>query len=861
MVLWVFALLGTVTVGAAAAEAPVLKELSATGSAEMLRNAGFENAEGDQAAAWGPYGDGYRRVAAEGRQGSSAILCENATAEGRAGAQQGVILNRTRPAPLLVTGWSKAENVSGTSNPSYSLYVDLTYADGTPLWGQSYAFATGTHDWERAEILIVPEKPIASLNIHCLFREHSGRVWFDDISIREMDPGEHGTVFDGRPVEPGSLPRAGRSRTLSTRNGLSLRYDEQSGRVAGLSLNRRALSVRSAPGGFLVRDVAAGPAVHAFTAGRCAPLGLSLTAQATAKEDHLVIEGTVRDETGKDRAITLFFAVPFPRQGGTWHDDARRAQKLVAGDYMTTSSIGAGATGSMSRYPWACVTGPAGGLALGIDMDKPAQYRLFYNADLQVLVLAYDLALVPDTKQFPSAAPFRFVVYPVDSDWGFRSAAERYQRIFPEFYTVRSKEQGIWMPFTDVSTVQGWEDFGFRYHEGNNNVPFDDQANVLSFVYTEPSTYWMPMPKEMPRTIEAALAELKRLAAEGNPTQKQWATAALSALIYDREGRPQVQFLDTPWCDGAVWSLCCLPGIPSEPNAATLHWNEEVRKSRYSPEANGVLDGEYLDSLEGYVTADLNYRREHFAAVQAPLTFDTRTRQPAIHKSLAVWEFTRYMAADVHRMGKLMFANSVPYRFSFLTGYLDVMGTETDWLYTGKWQPLDDATLLQFRTLSGAKPYLFLMNTDYDKLVPELVERYFLRCLFYGMYPSMFSHNASENPYWGKPEWYNRDRALFKRYIPVIRRVGEAGWQPVAQARCENAYVERFGPGEDGATFLTLLNPTDQALDAELRLEPGLPAAALVDILSGERFPVTNGRARVPLGADGVRPLEVKRAE
>lgn len=62
------------------------------------------------------------------------------------------------------------------------------------------------------------------------------------------------------------------------------------------------------------------------------------------------------------------------------------------------------------------------------------------------------------------------------------------------------------MPFTDVSTVAGWEDFGFRYHEGNNNVGWDDAHGVLSFRYTEPMTWWMSMDPALPRTLAEACA-------------------------------------------------------------------------------------------------------------------------------------------------------------------------------------------------------------------------------------------------------------------------------------------------------------------------------------------------------------------
>ena len=125
-----------------------------------------------------------------------------------------------------------------------------------------------------------------------------------------------------------------------------------------------------------------------------------------------------------------------------------------------------------------------------------------------------------------------------------------------------------------------------------------------------------------------------------------------------------------------------------------------------------------------------------------------------------------------------------------------------------------------WRTMSGAKPYLLLMNTDYDRFTPELVEKYFNRCLFYGMWPGFFSHNAADNPYWQNPKWYNRDRPLFKKYLPQIKRVAEAGWQPVTGATCDNEKIlcERFGSNEKGEVFYTAFNDTTQAQAGTLRI-------------------------------------------
>ena len=146
-------------------------------------------------------------------------------------------------------------------------------------------------------------------------------------------------------------------------------------------------------------------------------------------------------------------------------------------------------------------------------------------------------------------------------------------------------------------------------------------------------------------------------------------------------------------------------------------------------------------------------------------------------------------------MDRLMMANSTPIRLCWLAPWLEVMGTEMDWNPNGKWQPMSDAELLYRRALCKGKPFCFLMNTRFEDFSHELVERYMKRSLAYGMFPGFFSHNASEGHYFTRPDLYNRDRPLFKKYVPLCRRVAEAGWEPVTRATSndEHVYVERFG--------------------------------------------------------------------
>lgn len=789
----------------------------------LIANGSFESDRNSRLVSWQQAPQGMSVADGQGRTGGRALVCESTAGTGWYGASQTIVLNREMPRPMVIRGWSRAQDVGGSADSGYSIYVDLIYSDGTPLWGQTGNFRCGTHDWEKREFFIFPEKPVRSLTLHCLFRGHAGRAWFDDVSAEEIGAPSGTALFQGVPVElpqPTSVPGIAGVVTNVLRRGQN-------------SSTRQL--VQAAGGDFSARDVAARSDFVRFKDDTCGELKLKLESVWEHREGHLSVSGKVLDEAGADRAVTFMFTLPVEAKGLYWGDDVRHARVIQGdGEYVNTVNVRCGATGTMSLYPVAAIWDDSHGLALALDMAKPGVCRLGYHAGLERLFIAYDFGLVHDTQCLPGGAEFRFVLYGFDPAWGFRSAWDKLMRIFPDYFEVRAREHGLWMPFTDVSKVPGWEDFGFKFHEGDNNVVWDDAHGVLSFRYTEPMTWWMSMKPGVPRTADSALSVLNAVATGNDGRNRSMAEAARLAVMHDEAGQPCLLFRKEPWCDGAVWSLnpnpwlgssaAGEPGLPytNQPlNAATVHWNDRIKERLYGQGARGRRDGEYLDSLEGYVTAELNFRREHFRYSTVPLTFDTASARPALFKGLAVFEFTKWISDDVHRMAKLAFANSVPYRFTFLCPWLDVMGTETDWLSGNRYQPPSDSIMSLRRTMAAGKPYLLLMNSDYDKFTPERVERYFQRALFYGMWPGFFSHNAADNPYWQNPKWYERDRPLFRRYIPVVRRVSEAGWQPVSRARSDNPqiWVERFGPDSGGSVSITLFNATDTPQSGKLAIE------------------------------------------
>lgn len=746
---------------------------------------------------WRPWQKGFVRQ-------DGHFFCDNGTdASAQRGASQTVVLNQTRPEPIVAVAWSKAEGVTGGADNNYALYLDLVYADGTYLWGQTAPFATGTHDWQRRQVLVLPEKPVRSLSCHLLLREHGGKAWFRDPELRVISAPEGACTFDGVPITVASPARTG----------------------------------------FQVRDVAAG---SDFVRIDREALGLKLDWKETTEAGATFVDATLTDTTGKDRAIALVYAVPVTPQGLRWLQQPRQTLDVEPmREYVHASQFRVGG-GRLSYYPFGAVSDDGRGTALGIDMARPAFYRVGYHAGTGELFLTYDIGLAPEKP----AARVRFCRFEFDAAWGFRSALAKYYQIFPDHFHCRTPEQGLWMPFAKISAVKDWEDFGFRFKEGDGETGWDDEHGIITFRYTEPMTWWMRMPKETPRTMEAAVAESRRLAEKGDSQAKALATSG----YHDEAGRLVARLLDTPWCNGAVWSMNSMPGITGDATDFANKWNPKLRERLYGPGRQADLDGEYIDSSEGYVTDELDFRRDHFAAAASPLVFSPDSHRPAIFRGLIAYEYVRGIADDVHAMGKLMMANSTPIRLCWLAPLLEVMGTETDWHRQETWRPMSDADLLYRRALCKGKPFCFLMNTEFEKFSYELVEKYMKRSLAYGMFPGFFSHNASQGHYFTRPDLYDRDRPLFKEYLPLCKQVAEAGWEPITAATTsdERVYVERFGE-----RYLTVFNDSGETRTVTITLQRQAPAASR-NLVSGKTVAWKGGKAELMLQAEDVAVLELQ---
>ena len=741
----------------------------------------------------------------------------------------GVTLDQTQPLPIFISGESRnlTAQVAGLGG-DYSLCVDAIYTDGTPEWGIKASF-DGSKEWKTESTFFLPSKPIKRLTFYCLFRLKKGTVQFRMPTLRQGDPEKIGGLFhfDGLNVfrSPQVAQQVRDSQTAETQN--------------------------PAPR-FYLRDAGQDSDWHRLEAGKDGVYSASFAPDGQ-KEFELKLDskttecGTVFDAvkikslTPTDRCVTLVAAVPVPAEM-TKYFDALDSSKTIEWDEVSQGRINPAGMGRLNRFPIQGVGNDSAEYWLGIDPAFPAIYRTFYNRVTNELCIAYDLGFVPENNEWE----LRFCHFSQEAG-GLRSAWSRYMKLYPEAFKVRVSKMGVWMPFAKISEVPAHEDFGFKFMEGDTETAWDDAHNYLTFRYTEPTTWWMRL--ELPegeegenlsseQIIDLGIAEARKIAesGKGGSYAKGWETS----VMYDANQKPSGRYLDTPWCKGIVWSTCDIPGIQS-PNTCEAKWSADYQercygKVREENDFSGV-DGEYIDSSECYVTLSLNFRREHLACAKTPLTFSLKEKKPALYRGLTSFEYVHELEQKVHASNRLMMANSTPGSLSWLAPILDVMGTETDWNRNG-WHPMDVRELQYRRMLCGGKPYCFLMNTDFTKFSYECSEKFMQRSLAFGMFPGYFSANASTDHYFKNPELYERDRPLFKKYVPLCKLVAEAGWEPETGVSMSSGdlLVERFGdPATDGGVYyLTVFNPTQEPIEVEFTsFRDDLKGN--VDILCGEK--------------------------
>ncbi|MFQ6097103.1 MAG: hypothetical protein ACE5O2_05190 [Armatimonadota bacterium] len=657
--------------------------------------------------------------------------------------------------------------------------------------------------------------------------------------------------------------------TLKTDDGLSLVLSRR-GRVARVEANGRQLSPSddAAAGGFFVRDVASGETALAAgtvksrgaTAVQVSNIGaLDLQTEATfaATPNAIDVLFRVRDLTNEDRILTLYFGIPIARERLVWWDDIYTSRQVIpSAEFGNFHSGPFGANGKWSAYPFATVCQPDAAVALAVPLDRPRLIRLAYNARVRMLFVACDVALVPETRKFPSEADFSFRIYTHEPEWGFRAAAQAYYDLFPEPFSRRVPRYGGWVCWGTLEGMPGLRDYGFLYHwggSGANAAKFDDAAHIYSFLYNDsvrffadigqfdhrptrdeanavfeqylnaedPAAFVLSRPKTA--TGRARYVTLQRSLGEAEAAEylKRCVAAVKRSAATAADGKwvPGYVINRKDWGPENWWTgrLYCNPD-PDIPGGYGQFLFRDVLGRTFAEyrKQGAELDGVGLDNF--FVNAlSPDCRRDHFAYVDHPLTFLHADLVPVILGDFALYEWVHELRGWLGP-DRYVIANTGRMPFPFNIGQLDINGYEWNIERMG---PIA-------RTMSFRKPVVTLPVKD----------EHYTEAWIKGLVPLGFFPGGYGNERFKTDEGL---RALYRKYVAVIHRLNEAGWKPITNARSSTPSVrlERFGRGD--RILLTAHNTGDERAATTVTFKPTKPpegAAHARELLSGEDLPV-----------------------
>ena len=258
------------------------------------------------------------------------------------------------------------------------------------------------------------------------------------------------------------------------------------------------------------------------------------------------------------------------------------------------------------------------------------------------------------------------------------------------------------------------------------------------------------------------------------------------------------------------------------------------------------VDGIYVDSLSSWGGFQ-NARREHFEFVDLPLTHDKQGRV-VIDNAIAHLEFLRALRAQMPSRGKIIFGNGIRKRRAWAGFLCDVCGVEAN-----RSVHREPSHYAFFRTIAYHKPFLLLYYYDYPKMnLPRHgVSEYVQSAVAFGIAPET-------RPFAKERE---RDLDLYNTFIPILRKIGQAGWEPVTRATAsdETFWLERFGTGSKGL-FFTVYNPTMEAKSVEVAMDfdalgygESLPIS---EIVTGTQMRAARS-VRIDVPAKSLRVLQV----
>jgi hypothetical protein len=628
----------------------------------------------------------------------------------------------------------------------------------------------------------------------------AGAPWFDGTPLW--------TPLKGQADKPG--------QTLAAQGGISLQLGKHGG-IASLKSAGHELATPFSPGGLLIRDASRGqppqPVGGSLKPGKDGQIlqtsrqdDLAISAAFQEKDGVITVSGKVANLRPETRLVTVYFAVPLKEGAWQWWEDLSHSIEPIR-DYAGCPIPEV----QQDKLPIGAMTLPGeAGIALGLRMDQPRNYRIGFNAAQRLLYIAYDFALMDlKTAQGKSLneADFCMVLYGFDPAWGFRSAWKCYGEAFPEFFARRGgMSGGGWTAAGYVAklTDEQIRTYGGRFTWGaTERTPQQAAAHrahgILDFVYLEPQYVQLSLADHPLPSARIARERLRKLAVRDAAEWEKYSRLTY-AKTYAKDPYARQYGLKELECGKAASLLASAARTLDDEMILGIEGSREwignnqiglMTRCNLSP---GIPGGRGEFALEYYRCAEAAFRREmgfevggfaldcfmwggssdfcrrHFHYAPCPLTFDPVSRQPCLPNVLTDSLWLQALAGYAHPQGKILFAN-LGQKYTFSAPFLDVFGKEGG--------SAEDPEYL--RMMAGPRTATYL---PYFKQKPESVYAH----LLYGIYPGGTA----------------QDIGIYERMIPVLDQLQAASWEPVTGAQTETAgiQIERYG-----RNYLVLHNP------------------------------------------------------
>lgn len=548
------------------------------------------------------------------------------------------------------------------------------------------------------------------------------------------------------------------------------------------------------------------------------------------------------------RALWIDVDLPLGEGAWRWHPDLIRSAPITRDAEAWAVSADHSGDLPLSVLPLAAVTSETQTLGA---VSPPAHCQI---AAIGVAGGSLRIRLAAGTMPRRTET-FALWLHRGPAAWGARGVLAHHRAVAPEHFTARGDERraihgGTMAPAFEVTNPA---DFGFVVAQTTDLETADAASRWFrqtAVLGAEPALYLLPWADEptvaergrpLPTLDEALEIEASARGEAGHQADLRRAGAA--SRVPDTTGEPLVsEVFRAPW-RGQAWVLRLpmdlsvdLDGGRGPLALASARRAAEAALSLGERAPILQMDNFFMDS-DAVVTDERWLTR-----CEGPLTFSPNTLTPAAPLAENHARWLRALAEQAGEAGRLsgnvLRAGVAQFGLPWLDGFGFEGRATADRAGSENWMIED---LAWRRALAGGRPVVALLSTPPEESTPRAAEAAWHRCLAFAITPTFTSM-------WQRPGDLESLRVLYQRFLPLVRRMEEAGWEPVTGAWTEDAgfVIERYGD-----RLLAVHSAAARRAEVTVRVDwetLGLaPPESVEELVTRQPLTVAGGAVTVPL--------------